>query len=58
MLYSYVAQVAQLSSEQQKSENVHGDSYILERLLSSATSVLAIEEMCSIQGELFEVGLL
>jgi hypothetical protein len=48
LLDSHIARVAQLSFEQQKYENVNGDSYILKRLLGSASHVLDVEEMCSI----------
>jgi hypothetical protein len=58
LLDSHTAQVAQLSFEQQKCGNVHGANYILEQLLGSASHVLVVDEMCSIQEELFQVDFL
>jgi hypothetical protein len=58
LLDSHTAQVAQLSFEQQKCGNVHGANYILEQLLGSASHVMVVDEMCSIQEELFQVDFL
>ena len=51
-------QATHLSSEQQKRRKVHGDSYIVDNPLGSATNVGVVEKMCVIKDELLQVGLL